>query len=226
MAEQAQAPARRGGSAALGWVLSIGLNIVAPIITYNQLHDSGHSDFIALVASAVWPIVDTVIYLLWHRRMDEFAAFTLLFMAMTIVVTLVGPHSARLLLIKDSFVTGAFGVICLVSLAAPRPLMFYFGRKFATDGTAEKVAWWNGLWQFEGFRTVQRNLTIGWGVGYLAEALVRIGLSFVLSTSGMVTLNSVLSYAVTGALIVWTIMYAKRARAQGEAAAARALVQA
>jgi hypothetical protein len=215
-----QPPARKGGIAALSWALSITFNVIAPILTYNQLHAHGYAEFTALLAGMAWPLVDTAIYLAWHRRVDEFAMITLLLMAITIVITLVGPQSAQLLLIKDSFVTGLFGLICLGTLAAPRPLMFYFGRKFGTDGTAEGVAYWNGLWRHESFRTVQRNLTIGWGVAFVLEALVRIGLSFVLSTAGMVTLNSFLSYAVFGALMVWTLMYATRARAKGAAAAA------
>ncbi|MFD9125282.1 VC0807 family protein [Kitasatospora sp. NPDC059571] len=219
-------PARSGGGAtALGWVLTIGLNIVAPILTYNALSDRGCAEFTALLISGVWPLVDIAVYLAWHRRIDEFAAFTLLFLGLTVAVTLVGPHSARLLLVKDSLVTGLFGVVCLASLAAPRPLMFYFGRKFGTDGTPEGLDRWNGLWQYEGFRRVQRNLTLGWGVGYLAEAAARVGLSYVLATGTMVTLNAVLSYGVTAALIAWTVLYAKRARARGAAATAAAAAQ-
>lgn len=44
--------------------------------------------------------------------------------------------------------TGLFGVVVLGSLLLPRPVMFYFGRKFATDGTAEGLAYWNGLWRY------------------------------------------------------------------------------
>ncbi|PBC78516.1 hypothetical protein BX265_3288 [Streptomyces sp. TLI_235] len=212
----------RGGAVALGWVLTIGLNIVAPLLTYNQLVDHGHSEVTALLLSGLWPVVDVVIYLAWHRRVDEFAAITLVFLAITVLVTVAGPNSAKLLLVKDSLVTGLFGVVCLASLAAPRPLMFYFGRKFGTDGTAEGLARWNGLWEFEAFRTVQRNLTIGWGVGYVAEALVRVGLAYVLSTGAMVAVNSVLAYGVTGVLVLWTVLYAKRARARGAAARAAA----
>ncbi|GAA5006277.1 hypothetical protein GCM10025734_46230 [Kitasatospora paranensis] len=203
-------------------MLTIGLNVVAPVLTYNALSDRGYADFVALLISGVWPLVDIAVYLAWHRRIDEFAAITLVFLGLTVVVTLVGPHSARLLLVKDSLVTGLFGVVCLASLAASRPLMFYFGRKFATDGTPEGLDRWNGLWQFEGFRRVQRNLTLGWGLGYIAEAAVRVGLSYVLTTGAMVTLNAVLSYGVTGALIAWTVLYARRARARGAAATAAA----
>ncbi|WP_235502888.1 MULTISPECIES: VC0807 family protein [unclassified Kitasatospora] len=217
-----QVPARKGGSAAVGWALTIGFNIVAPIITYNQLVEHGYSEVTAVLLSALWPVVDMAIYLAWHRRVDEFAAMSLIFLGLTALVAVVGPQSAQLLLVKESLVTGLFGVVCLVTLAAPRPLMFYFGRKFGTDGTTEGVERWNALWALPGFRKVQRNLTIGWGVGYVVEAAVRVALSYVLSTGAMVTLNSVLSYAVTAALVTWTLLYAKRARARGQAAAAAA----
>jgi hypothetical protein len=216
------APARKGKAAALGWLLSIGFNVVAPILIYNQARSQGASEFTAILLSGLGPVVDIAIYLAWHRRVDEFAIVSMIFVVLTGAVSLVGPHDARLLLAKDSAVTGLFGLLCLVTLLAPRPLMFYFGRKFATDGTPEQVAWWNGLWQYEGFRTVQRNLTIGWGIGYLVEAAVRIVLVYSLSHGQVVTVNSILPYAVTGGLVFWTITYARRARAKGAARAAAA----
>ncbi|WP_035847139.1 VC0807 family protein [Kitasatospora azatica] len=219
------APARKGKAAALGWLLSIGLNIVAPILIYNHFH--GHtSEYLAILLSGLGPVLDIVVYLAWHRRVDEFAVVSLVFVALTVIVSFIGPHDAKLLLAKDSAITGLFGLLCLATLAAPKPLMFYFGRKFATDGTKEQADWWNGLWQFEAFRKVQRNLTIGWGVGYLAEAVLRIALVYSLSNGQAVTVNNILPYAVTGVLVFWTISYAKRSRARGEARAAALAAQA
>lgn len=40
----------------------------------------------------------------------------------------------------QSAVTGLFGLVLLISLLLPRPVMFYFGRKFGTDGSREGVA--------------------------------------------------------------------------------------
>ncbi|MFC0600688.1 VC0807 family protein [Streptomyces palmae] len=220
-------PARaRGAGSALGWALTIVCNVVAPIVTYNQLTDAGWSEFTALLVSGLWPLLDIAVHLVWRRTVDEFAMISLAFLVLTGLVTLVGPHSARLMLVKDSAVTGLFGLLCLATLAAPRPLMFYFGRKFATDGSPESHAWWNGMWQFEGFRTTMRTITVAWGVGYLVEAGVRIGLSYALSTGAMVTVNSVLSYGVMGLLVVWTIWYSKRAQARGQARAAAAEAEA
>ncbi|MFJ6717585.1 MULTISPECIES: VC0807 family protein [unclassified Streptomyces] len=209
-------PARSAGAAAFGWILTIGLNVVAPIITYNQLHDHGWSEFGALLVSGAWPVLDSAISVAWRRKLDEFAVVTLVFLVITAVVSLVGAHSARALLIKDSCVTGLFGLLCLVTLLAPRPLMFYFGRKFATDGTAESTAWWNGLWQYEGFRRTLTVMTTVWGVAYLAEAAVRVALTYVLDTDTMVTVSPIMIYTVLGLLALWTARYGKRSQAEGE----------
>ncbi|GGU74194.1 hypothetical protein GCM10010260_02530 [Streptomyces filipinensis] len=220
--ERPQLPARSQGNAMAGWILTIALNVAAPILTYNALRDQGWSEFAALLASSAWPVLDSAVHLAWRRRLDEFAVVTLVFLVITAVVSLVGAHSARALLIKDSAITGLFGLLCLVTLLAPRPLMFYFGRKFATDGTAAGTAWWNGLWEFEGFRTTMRTMTAVWGVAYCLEAGGRIALSYALSTDTMVSLSPVLIYGVLGALILWTVMYSKRARRRGEERAAAA----
>jgi hypothetical protein len=47
-----------------------------------------------------------------------------------------------LLKIRESLVTGLFGIACLISLSSlsmRRPLMFYLGRSFATSGDPEKT---------------------------------------------------------------------------------------
>ncbi|HEY9370724.1 VC0807 family protein, partial [Streptomyces sp.] len=143
--ERPAPPARSRGAAAAGWVLTLALNIAAPIVTYNILRDHGWSEFAAFLASSAWPVLDSAVHLAWRRRLDEFAVVTLVFLVITAAVSLVGAQTARALLVKDSAVTGLFGLSCLATLLAPRPLMFYFGRKFATDGTAASTAWWNGM---------------------------------------------------------------------------------
>ncbi|MFG2112002.1 VC0807 family protein [Streptomyces sp. NPDC048718] len=219
---QPGAPARSRSAAAIGWALTIGLNIVAPILTYGALTDHGWSEFTALLLSGVWPVLDTVVNLVWHRKLDEFAVITLFFLALTAVVSLVGAHSTRALLIKDSAVTGLSGALFLGSLFAPKPLMFYFGRRFATDGTPEGAAWWNGMWRFEGFRAVMRRMTIVWGVSYIVESITRVVLSYVLATGTMVVVSPILIYGTLGLLAVWTMRTAKRSRADGAARMAAA----
>lgn len=54
-------------------------------------------------------------------------------------VVSVGSTSPTFLLIKDSAMTGVFGLICLITLfATPRPLMFYFAQRFNGGGAPRR----------------------------------------------------------------------------------------
>jgi hypothetical protein len=66
-------------------------------------------------------------------------------------------------LIKDSFLTATFGVLCLGSLLVDRPLMFYINRQFVAGDDPVRLEWWNGLWQYPRFRAAQRLVTAVWG---------------------------------------------------------------
>jgi hypothetical protein len=202
----------------LPWVQTILLSVVAPIVIYSMLTDRGVGQVPALIISGVGPVVDLVITMLVSRRVDEFSIFVLVLLVIGVLTSLLFDDP-RLLLLKESAVTGLFGVVLLGSLLAPRPLMFYFGRRFATGGSAEKIAWWNGLWQYPGFRRTQRVLTLVWGVTLLGEAVLRGVLAFVLPVGTMVVINSVLPPVVIALLVVFTITYAKRSQARAAAVA-------
>jgi intracellular septation protein A len=222
----AQGPARpvsrqSGMSTALGWAMTIVFNAVLPFLTYDFLVDRGWHQATALVATGVWPLVELGLSYAVRRHVDELCLLVLVFIGLG-VVSMLAFNSPRLILVKDSAITGLFGIVTLASLFAPRPLMFYFGRRFATDGSAESAAWWNGLWQYAGFRRTQRVITIVWGVAYLAEAVLRIALTYVLSIKTMVLVTNVLPLVVLAGLIGWTMLYARRARARSAAAAAAA----
>ncbi len=217
-------PATRPGwlNALLLWVPSITLNVVLPIVTYSVLRDRGVGEVAALLISGGWPALEGLLSLAIHRRLDEFSVFSLIFLGLGVVAAL-GFNSPRLVLAKESAVNGLFGVVLLVSLAAPRPLMFYFGRRFATNGTPESVAWWNGLWQYPGFRSSQRLITVVWGTVTVLAATVQIWLAYQLATDTMAVISNVLPFAVYGGLIFWTISYGRaRSRAAEERAGAAA----
>jgi hypothetical protein len=202
----------------LPWVQTILLSVVAPIVIYGMLTDRGFSEVSALIISGVGPVVDLAITMAISRRIDEFSVFVLVFLVIGVVTSLLFDDP-RLLLLKESAVTGLFGLVLLGSMLAPKPLMFYFGRRFATGGTAERIAWWNGLWQYAGFRRTQRVLTLVWGVVLLAEAVLRGVLAYVLPVGTMVVINSVLPPVVIALLVLFTITYAKRSQARAGAVA-------
>ncbi len=83
------------------------------------------------------------------------------------------------------------------------------------------MAEWDSYWQFAGFRRTMQIMTAVWGVTYMIEALVRVGLVFVLSTSAFLIVSQVLVYSVTAALIWWTMRYGRRMQQQATMRAQR-----
>lgn len=199
------------------WLPTILFNIALPILTYVLLAGNGMGDAPALALSGVWPLIELGISFARTRHVDEFSIMVLIFLVVGVVASL-AFDDARLLLVKDSAVTGLFGLVLFGSLLAPRPLMFYFGRKFATGGDPARVEWWNGLWRYEGFRRGQRVLTVVWGGAFLGEAVLRVVLSFTLPVSTMVVISSVLPYVVLGLLVFGTVGYGRRAGRRNAAA--------
>lgn len=200
------------------WLPTMLFNIALPIITYALLTGYGMADAPALALTGVWPLIELGISFARTRHADEFSIMVLVFLVIGVVASL-AFNDARLLLVKDSAVTGLFGLVLLGSLLAPRPLMFYFGRKFATGGDPARVEWWNGLWQYPGFRRSQRILTVVWGAAFLGEAVLRVILSYALPLSTALVVTSVLPYVVLGLLIFGTVTYGRRAGRRNNQAA-------
>ena len=197
-----------------GMLPSLLVNAVAPFVAYQLLTGSGVESAQALTISAVFPVIGIVFGFARTRRPDMIGLVSLVFIVVGGVTSLISGDP-RFILIKESMLTGVFGVVCLGSLLLPRPLMFYFGRQFASGGDPERAAAFEGLWQYPQFRAVNRNMTAVWGLGYLGEAAVRISLSFVLPVSAFLIVSPVLAIAVTIALISWTLAYARRSARRG-----------
>ncbi|MFF0065909.1 VC0807 family protein [Streptomyces sp. NPDC005279] len=212
----------RRGSVLRTWGPTMLFGVLLPWITYGMLTDHGIDEVPALLLISCWPLVELAIYFAMHRRVDEFGVMILITLLLGAVSAL-AFNSAKLLFLKDSALTGLLGLAFLVSLTLKRPLIFYFGRKFGTDGTPEGVADWNAMWhKYPGFRTAQRRLTIVWGVAFLVEAGVKAGLVYVLDTETMVGVSNVLPFVFLAGLMVYTIRAGKKGRARREAAEAAA----
>ncbi|MFF3454685.1 VC0807 family protein [Streptomyces sp. NPDC002730] len=214
------------GNILLTWGPTILFGVLLPWITYGMLIDHGIHEVPALLLISCWPLVELTIYFAMKRRVDEFSMLILITLLLGAVSAL-AYNSAKLLFLKDSALTGLLGLAFLVSLTLKRPLIFYFGRKFGTDGTPDGIADWNAMWdKYPGFRTGQRRLTIVWGVTFLAEAGVKAGLVYVLDTETMVGVSNVLPIVILAGLMVYTIRAGKKGRARREAAEAAAAAEA
>ena len=202
-----------GMSALQSWLPTLLMNIILPTVTFFLLTTAVQvADVPALVLSGSWPAMELG-YTIWRQRhVDEFSVFILLLLAISIITT-VFSLDARAVFLKDWIAWGLFGLAILVSMLFQRPLMFYSGRRFATDGSRAQRDWWGGLWRFPHFRRSQRLLNVVWGLTLVIESVVGGLLTWTLGTSAMVLVNNILPYVVLTVLIFGTIRYGRRARA-------------
>jgi hypothetical protein len=172
----------------------------------------------ALVLSGVFPAVGVTINFILHRRADALGVLVLAGIAAGAILGLVS-HNARLVLDEGSVPTAVFGLICLGSLATPKPLMYRLAVEFIGPGTP-KGREFDGLWQYAEFRRVFRVITAVWGVAYLAEAAARVVIVQNTSTGTALATSKVLPYAVAAVLIAWTLGYGRYQKRKGERLAA------
>jgi hypothetical protein len=198
-----------------GLLPTIIFNVVLTTATYFVLTAYGVAPVVALAVSGSWPLVEIAIVYAKQRRLDELSLFVLVFLAIGVVASL-AFNSPRIAILKDSAPTGLFGLVLLGSLLLPRPLMFFFGRRFATDGTPAGVQHWNDLWQYPRFRRSQYVTTTVWGVSFLVEVAARTILAFLLPFSVMVVVSQVLPIVVIVTLIVWTMRYGQAQRRKAD----------
>jgi hypothetical protein len=126
--------------------------------------------------------------------------------AVSIIGVLLGG-SQKLLLIRESFVTGAVGLACLVSLPFPQPLGYYFARQFMTGNDPQKVARFAQLWHYPDFRRAVRALTAFWGCLLLGELLLRTVMVLTLPVSTVLAISPIAFNVLTIGGIAASIAY-------------------
>jgi intracellular septation protein A len=198
-----------------GMLPSLLVNVVAPIAVYRLLESQGVAVVPALMATAVCPVVGILIGWVRTRRLDVIGGISLVFIVLG-VATSFFSDDPLFFLIKESFITGLFGLACFVSLVVlPRPLLFYISRQFAAGDNPALAERFEGFWQYPQFRTMQRRITLVWGVAYVVEALVRVVLALSVPIPVFLGVSPLMGMVVTVSLIAWTIAYSQRTARRG-----------
>lgn len=198
---------------------SLIVNGVLPIVLYNILKSEGVATVPALVVGSIFPIANSVWSWRKTRHPDLIGIITLVLIVLSAAASLISG-SVHFTLLKESLLTGLFGLVFLGSLLAPRPLSFFLARQFSTKGDPARMAAWDSNWQYPGFRRVFRVMTVIWGVMYLTDALIRVALVFVLSVSVFLVVSQIVLYGTIALTFYASIAYGRRAwkkvRAQRE----------
>ena len=185
-----------------------------PLLAYSLLRSSGMSAVTALVISGVLPALGIVIGALVDRRLDVIGVVVL---AGLLVGTLLGltSHNARLYLLEGSVPSAVFALGCLFSLRLRQPLIFRLAVELLGPGTRKgrDVA---AAWRYPGFRRAFRIITVAWGIGYLAEAAIRVAIVATTSTGIALVCSKLIPYAFALVLSVWTLVYGEHEKKKAE----------
>ncbi|MEJ3749081.1 VC0807 family protein [Actinomycetes bacterium KLBMP 9797] len=132
------------------------------------------------------------------------AAFTLLLAASLLT------GDPRILLTRESMLSGSLGLVLLGSCAFRRPVMYSFMRR-VNSGNAALLARWDELWRTQPpFRRVFTLMSAVWGAGLLAEAIVRIPLIYLLPIDAAAGVSTLLQLGTIGLLVGWSLWYRGR----------------
>lgn len=186
-------------------------DIAIPVAAYYTLHALGYSDFLALLAGTLVSFGIFAYEALRSRRIDAFGVILLGVFLFGLVSSLI-TGDPRMMIVKESFGTVIVGAAFLISTVVGKPMTYLAARKAVSmRGPAALTELESQYDAVPAMRRTYRLLAVMWGIGLLAEAVVRVMLAYQLPVSVMAWLSSVLMLAVMGPMIAVTIFVAKRA---------------
>jgi hypothetical protein len=183
-------------------------NFLAPYFVY-QLLDARWGDRDALIASAIPPLLWSGYELARTRRLDAISVVVVASILFTVGATAMGG-SARLIQIRDALVTGAIGVMFLVSLALRRPIIFYLARATVARRTEAGEAAYETIWDIPGVSLGFKLLTAVWGAGLVAQTACMCGLALLWPIPRYLLLSPFISAVIFGLLMIWSLGYISR----------------
>ena len=199
-----------------GFVLELAVNFLLPWLAYRfalpHLGETG-----ALIASAVPPIVWSLIELVRFRRVDALSVMVVAGIVLSVAAMALGGNP-RMLLLRESLVSGAVGVVFLLSLPMRRPLIFYLARATVAremEGGAERF---EALWRERpALVSAMRLMTLVWGVGLTGETALRAWMALTWPIERFLVVSPFVGYGIYGALTLWTVWYRKTMPSRVEA---------
>ncbi|WP_269500970.1 VC0807 family protein [Burkholderia sp. IMCC1007] len=194
-----------------GLILELVVNLLLPWVAYRVAHPY-FGETGALYASAVPPIIWSIVEFIRSRRVDAVAAIVLFGIALSIIGMAFGG-SPRTLLMRESLGSGAIGVVFLLSLFRERPLIFYLARATVAREMDGGAAHFEAVWDAQPrLRQMLRLMTFVWGGFMTAEMLVRWWMVVSWPVERVLVVSPVMGYTVFSCLLLWTFWYRRRMR--------------
>lgn len=197
-------------------IISILINAILPLITYKILINHIPSSIAALIISTTIPIIDNIYHIIKEKKIDIFASLIILGFIVGII-SMLFSGSQKLLLIRQSYITAVIGILFLISMFFPKPMIYYLAKKFINS--QDKYAKNNKSTIDEKcknphFRFSMKFLTFIWGICFVLEAVCNISLVFILSVSKYMLISPLVSYGFIGCATFITFFYRKKIKSK------------
>lgn len=193
-------------------------DVGGPLVAYGLLRSAGLNTVTALLTSGILPVLGIALGAVAQRRLDIIGVVVLAGIVMATAAGLI-THSPRLYLLESAVPTVVFAAACLSSLRLRRPLMYRLAVQVLGPDT-RKGREVTGSWRYPRFRRAFRVITAAWGIGYLAEAALKVAVVQATSTGIALVCVKVSPYLVAAGLSAWTLAYGQHEKKKAERLAA------
>ncbi|WP_435205167.1 VC0807 family protein [Micromonospora sp. bgisy143] len=187
------------------------VDVVLPLLVYYALRALGAGVLAATLAAGAVPAANAALVAARSRRIDVAGLVVVsLFLAGGALSVVTGD--ARLLYVKDGWLTGLLGAWVLLSLTMKRPFMLHLGTVIATAkvGAAGAAAWQQRWTDDPVFRRRLRLVSVVVGVVLMLDALVRVAIAMVVDLDVVATLTNVQYVVMLAGLLSWFFWYTAR----------------
>jgi len=167
--------------------VSLIVNGAMPVIVYNLLKDY-YSSFVSLLIATLIPLGDNLYHIVKYKKADAFGLFMLTGFILSLLAFVLGGNE-RLILLRESMVTGLLGLIFIASLFFSKPLIYHFAIKFTSEDESQQKGEFEKNWEIPYFRSVLRIMTAIWGIALVGEAIVKTILVYELSITAFLAIS-------------------------------------
>lgn len=187
--------------------LDLGVNLGLPWLAY-KIAEPHLGEVGALLVSALPPLIWAIVELLRRRRFDLISGLSMGGIGLSLLGVALGGD-ARLILLRESLISGLIGAVFLASLLLPKPLLYYLARATLARQDSESSGELEEIWNEPGTRGYMRLITLVWGLGLSAEAALRAWFAWHWSSERFLAITPFISYGLYGLLFAWTLWYRK-----------------
>lgn len=195
------------------------VEIGGSIALFQLAHRMGASDVISYLVGSIGPLMGGIAIWAKARKFSGASASIFAFTAVSAILALIASSTPKVLLYKDCATTALIGLIFLgSSVVARKPLVFYFAQRYGTDGTHDRMAIFDTMWDtYHDFRAGMFVTNHLWAALFLLQAGGTALIIDESSYSTAYTYNQILPLLATALGIIGSVAIGRHFAAKGKA---------